>query len=81
VRWQRVRSPRSSATTARVCQGSEPRKKQFAALRDPDRFFYLNDPVLNTIQQTYGITHRHTLAELVNLDTGVTVPSNAFTAG
>jgi hypothetical protein len=35
-------------------------KKQFHALRDGDRFFYLNDPQLNAIAQTYGITYRHT---------------------
>ncbi len=56
-------------------------KKQFAALRDGDRFFYLNDPVLETIRQTYGITYRHTLAEVINLDAGVTVQSNVFRAG
>jgi hypothetical protein len=55
-------------------------KKQFEALRDGDRFFYLNDPVLNTIQQTYGITYRHTLAELIQLDAGVTVQPNVFKA-
>jgi hypothetical protein len=55
-------------------------KKQFAALRDGDRFFYLNDPVLNTIRQTYGIDYRHTLAELIKLDAGVTVEPNVFKA-
>jgi hypothetical protein len=56
-------------------------KKQFAALRDGDRFFYLNDPALQTIQQTYGITYQHTLADIIKLDTGVTFPSNVFKAG
>jgi Animal haem peroxidase len=55
-------------------------KKQFQALRDGDRFFYLNDPVLETIRQTYGITYRRTLAELIDLDAGVTVPANVFEA-
>jgi hypothetical protein len=55
-------------------------KKQFQALRDGDRFFYLNDPVLETIRQTYGITYRHTLAELIDLDGGATVPANVFKA-
>ncbi len=55
-------------------------KKQFQALRDGDRFFYLTDPVLETIRQTYGITYRHTLAELIDLDAGVTVPANVFKA-
>jgi hypothetical protein len=35
-------------------------KTQFQALRDGDRFFYLNDPVLETIRHAYGITYRHT---------------------
>src|SRR5262245_4861562 len=56
-------------------------KKQFAALRDGDRFFYLNDPVLNTIRQTYGIDYRHSLAELIKLDTGADVEANVFKAG
>jgi hypothetical protein len=56
-------------------------KKQFEALRDGDRYFYLNDPVLATIQQTYGITYRHTLAELIKLDAGATVQANVFKAG
>jgi hypothetical protein len=55
-------------------------KKQFAALRDGDRFFYLNDPVLTTIRQTYGIDYRHTLAQLINLDAGITVQPNVFKA-
>jgi hypothetical protein len=55
-------------------------KKQFEALRDGDRFFYLNDPVLDTIRQSYGITYKHTLAELIKLDAGVTVQPNVFKA-
>ena len=56
-------------------------KKQFQALRDGDRLFYLNDPVLTTIRQTYGVDYRHSLAELVKLDTGADVQSNVFKAG
>jgi hypothetical protein len=56
-------------------------KKQFEALRDGDRFFYLNDPVLDTIRQAYGIDYRHSLSDLVELDAGVTVPANVFKAG
>jgi hypothetical protein len=56
-------------------------KKQFEALRDGDRFFYLNDPVLDTIGQTYGIDYRHSLSELIALDTGETLPANVFKAG
>jgi hypothetical protein len=55
-------------------------KKQFQALRDGDRYFYLNDPDLETIRQTYGITYRHTLAELIQLDAGVTVQPDVFEA-
>jgi peroxidase len=56
-------------------------RKQFEALRDGDRFFYLNDPELATIRQNYGITYQHTLAELINLDAGITVAPNVFKAG
>jgi hypothetical protein len=56
-------------------------KKQFQALRDGDRLFYLNDPVLSTIRQTYGIDYRHSLAELIKLDTGETLQANVFKAG
>jgi hypothetical protein len=55
-------------------------QKQFAALRDGDRFFYLNDPTLDTIRRNYGVTYRHTLAELIKLDAGVTVQANVFEA-
>jgi Animal haem peroxidase len=55
-------------------------KKQFEALRDGDRFFYLNDPALESIRQTYGISYRLTLAELIKLDAGVTVSANVFRA-
>ena len=55
-------------------------KKQFEALRDGDRFFYLNDPELQTISQIYGIDYRHTLAELIQLDAGTTVEPNVFEA-
>jgi hypothetical protein len=55
-------------------------KKQFEALRDGDRFFYLNDPVLDTIRQSYGIPYRHTLAELIKLDVGITTQANVFKA-
>jgi hypothetical protein len=56
-------------------------KKQLMALRAGDRLFYLDDPVLDTIRQSYGITYRHTLAELLELDAGATVPANVFKAG
>jgi peroxidase len=53
-------------------------KKQFQAIRDGDRFFYLNDPVLRLIDATFGIDPRHTLAEIVKLNTGVTLQPNVF---
>ena len=55
-------------------------KRQFEALRDGDRFFYENDPFLAKIEQTYGITYKHTLAELIRLNTGATVAPNVFIA-
>jgi hypothetical protein len=55
-------------------------KKQFEALRDGDRFFYVNDPVLTTIRQAYGVDYRHSLAELVKLDAGADVQANVFKA-
>jgi peroxidase len=55
-------------------------KRQFEALRDGDRFFYENDPFLARIQQIFGITYKHTLAELINLNTGATVEPNVFIA-
>jgi peroxidase len=53
-------------------------KKQFEATRDGDRFFYLNDPALRLIDATFGIDPRHTLAEIVKLNTGVTLQPNVF---
>src|SRR4029077_1202007 len=51
-------------------------KTQFQALRGGERFFYRNDPVLQQIRDTYGITYRHTLAELIALDSNFTPPTN-----
>ncbi|TMF60875.1 MAG: peroxidase, partial [Chloroflexi bacterium] len=53
-------------------------KRQFEALRDGDRFFYLNDPVLGTLEQAFGVTYRHTLAEVIELNTGVALQANVF---
>ncbi len=53
-------------------------KKQFAALRDGDRFFYRNDPVLHQIRSSYGVTYRHTLSELIALNTDFTPPADVF---
>lgn len=56
-------------------------KKQFTALRDGDRFFHLNDPVPQTIKQSFGIDYQHSLADLLNLDAGITTQPNVFEAG
>jgi hypothetical protein len=45
--------------------------RQFRALRDGDRFFYLNDPGLSAIRSAFGIDHRHRLSELIALNTDV----------
>jgi hypothetical protein len=58
-------------------------RKQFTALRDGDRFFYLNDPVLEQIQRLFGISYQHSLAQLIALNTGVpssSLQSNVFFA-
>jgi Animal haem peroxidase len=52
--------------------------KQFVALRDGDRFFYGNDPTLATIRNRYGIDFRHTLAEIINLNTSAHVQPDVF---
>jgi hypothetical protein len=55
-------------------------RKQFAALRAGDRFFYLNDPVLETIRRRYGIDYRQTLASIIGMNAGVTVEPDVFKA-
>src|SRR3989440_8353352 len=46
-------------------------EKQFAQLRDGDRFFYGNDPGLSLIKQQYGIDFHHTLADVIAANTDV----------
>ena len=53
-------------------------KKQFEALRDGDRFFYQIDPALPIFTAVFGISPRHTLAEIIKLNTGVTLQPNVF---
>jgi len=53
-------------------------KQQFEALRDGDRFFYLNDPELAHIDEDFGITYRHSLADIISLNSGARVPANVF---
>jgi hypothetical protein len=55
-------------------------KQQFEALRDGDRFFYLNDPELGRIEQRYGIDYRKTLAEIIRLNTGEKTQGDVFKA-
>ncbi|HYU66979.1 MAG TPA: peroxidase family protein, partial [Jatrophihabitantaceae bacterium] len=47
--------------------------RQFQALRDGDRFFYRNDPVLAQIRHTFGIDFRHSLAEIIAANTELKV--------
>lgn len=44
---------------------------QFQALRDGDRFFYGNDPVLASIAENYGVDYRRTLGDVIADNTGV----------
>jgi Animal haem peroxidase len=53
-------------------------RRQFQALRDGDRYFYRNDPELARIQSVYGISARHTLADLIQLNAGVEVEPDVF---
>ncbi len=46
-------------------------KSQFTALRDGDRFFYLNDPGLTVIKQSFGIDFQNSLADIIALNTDV----------
>ena len=55
-------------------------KKQFEALRDGDRFFYLNDPMLDSIRKKYGIDYRHTLAQIIRANTGEKTQADVFKA-
>ncbi|HEY0516514.1 MAG TPA: peroxidase family protein, partial [Solirubrobacteraceae bacterium] len=43
-------------------------RRQFEALRDGDRFFYLNDPVLAELESRYGVSYKHSLRELIAID-------------
>jgi hypothetical protein len=55
-------------------------KRQFEALRDGDRFFYLNDPALAGIREKYGIDYRHTLAQVIRFNTGEKTQADVFKA-
>ena len=53
-------------------------RRQFAALRDGDRFFYLNDPALERIADRYDVSYKHSLAQIVEANTDVDVPADVF---
>jgi hypothetical protein len=55
-------------------------RKQFENLRDGDRFFYQGDPMLRDIQNSFGISYRHTLAQIITLNTGIQTQANVFKA-
>jgi hypothetical protein len=52
--------------------------KQFVALRDGDRFFFANDPVLDLVQQRFGITYRHSLAQVIADNTNTQTQADVF---
>ena len=54
-------------------------KDQFQKLRDGDRFFFQNDPALAAIARSYGVTYRHSLADIIQLNTGASVAPDPFT--
>jgi Animal haem peroxidase len=54
-------------------------KKQFEALRDGDRFFYANDPVLAAIQRTYHL-RLPTLSQIVDANSDAAVGAAPFAA-
>ena len=56
-------------------------KRQFAALRDGDRFFYGSDAGLRTIRQRYGIDFRTSLSALIVANTDLApgdLPADVF---
>jgi hypothetical protein len=55
-------------------------KQQFQALRDGDRFFYVNDQVLPELKRLFGIDYRRTLAQIIEQNTGIDVQDHVFEA-
>jgi hypothetical protein len=56
-------------------------RRQFQALRDGDRYFYANDPVLRQIRSLYAIDYRVTLGDVIALNTDIPrdqLPANVF---
>ena len=55
--------------------------KQFLALRDGDRFFFGNQPVLTQIKNVLGVDFHTTMAQLIARDTDIplsALPGNVF---
>jgi hypothetical protein len=52
-------------------------KKQFEALRDGDRFFFANDPVLTVIQRLFGVPVR-TLSQIIDANSNADVSAHPF---
>jgi hypothetical protein len=44
-------------------------KREFEALRNGDRFFYGHDRELGRIEDEYGLSYKHSLAEIVAMNT------------
>ena len=53
-------------------------RDQFTRLRDGDRFFFANDLALPLIQQEFGITFQHSLAQIIAANAGVQTQANVF---
>jgi hypothetical protein len=53
-------------------------RKQFEALRDGDRFFYLNDPALPAIRALFGIDYRRTLGQVIEANSNLDVQDDVF---
>src|SRR5262249_30857183 len=47
-------------------------QSQFQKLRDGDRFYFGNDQGLSMIKSTYGIDFRHTLAQIIEMNSDET---------
>jgi hypothetical protein len=55
-------------------------RRQFTALRDGDPHFYAHDRALGAIARRYGITYRHTLAQVIRMNTAAAAPDDVFRA-
>ena len=54
--------------------------EQFAAFRDGDRFFYLNDPLQSFIRQNFGIDSRKTLRPMTRVPSSISPIASAGTS-